>query len=87
MRGSKPVCSEPPTLRRRPGRAECHLHMVRHGAAHRIFMHLMAAHLDRTPDLFPHLPKNTLWLRGVAGNPLAPVAQRPQSARASRHSL
>jgi len=42
---------------------DCHLHTLRHSAAHWMFMRLMVADLDRVPDLFPHLPKTTLWLK------------------------
>jgi hypothetical protein len=44
---------------------ECHLHTLRHSAAHWMFMRLMLADLDRIPEIFPHLPKTTLLLKAA----------------------
>jgi hypothetical protein len=45
------------------GGQDCHLHTLRHSAAHWMFMRLMVADLDQIPEMFPHLPKTTQWLK------------------------
>jgi hypothetical protein len=45
------------------GGQDCHIHSLRRSAAHWMFMRLMLADLDRVPNLFPHLPRTTLWLK------------------------
>jgi hypothetical protein len=39
------------------------LHSIRHSFSHFSFLRLMLSELDVVPDLFPHLPLTTLWLR------------------------
>ena len=40
-----------------------HFHVLRHSFATWTFLRLMLADLPEIPDLFPHLPKTTEWLR------------------------
>jgi integrase len=45
------------------GDDHCHLHTLRHSAAHWMFLRLTLGDLDHVPDLFPHLPLTMRWLQ------------------------
>jgi integrase len=45
------------------GDNECHLHTLRHSAAHWMLLRLAVSDFDHVPDLFPHLPLTMRWLK------------------------
>lgn len=45
------------------GDKDCHLHTLRHSAAHWMFLRLTLGNLDHVPNLFPHLPLTMRWLQ------------------------
>jgi hypothetical protein len=49
-------------LQNATGDIGCHLHTLRHSAAHWMFLRLTLSDLDHVPDLFPHLPLTMQWL-------------------------
>jgi integrase len=50
-------------LRRATGDRTLHYHHLRHSFATWTFLRLMLSDLPKIPDLFPHLPETTAWLR------------------------
>ena len=50
-------------LRQATGDRTLHHHILRHSFATWTFLRLMLSDLPKIPDLFPHLPETTTWLR------------------------
>jgi integrase len=50
-------------IRNATGDNTLHFHHLRHSFATWTFLRLMISDLPRIPDLFPHLPETTAWLR------------------------
>jgi integrase len=50
-------------LRQATGDRTLHYHILRHSFATWTFLRLMLSDLPMIPDLFPHLPETTAWLR------------------------
>ena len=51
-------------MRKACGDDDVHFHNLRHSFATWTFLRLMLSDLGEIPNLFPHLPKTTEWLRG-----------------------